>query len=174
MSDFDLHTLIREVCDASTIANPVTLAVEVGRRIDPADERAALDQALPTVVRHIVSLARGSHSSPGGHSNCGTQEVPAAGANHSRKVAGIRAYGRRLRERISVGPTITEWKFLGDCTATDLEYAATVNDNNARWNTAKAAEKRRLAAALAANSVNTVRELPTDILTAALEGEAAA
>lgn len=87
MNDFDLHTLIREVCDTSTIADPVTLAAEVSRRIDPADERVALDQALPTMVRHIVSLTRGSHSSPGGHCRVENQPPNAAGANHSRKEA---------------------------------------------------------------------------------------
>ena len=127
MSDFDLRALIREVCDGSTITDPATLAKEVGRRIDRSDERAALDQALPTILQHHISRSRGFMNSPGGQIRCDTHRPAAAGAPisepvRSRKVAAIReTWQRMLNDRINIGPDLSDWKFLGDCNAEDLD-----------------------------------------------------
>lgn len=170
MTSFDLRALIRDVCATSTITDPATLAKEVGRRIGRNEQREALEQALPTIVQHVISRARGSLSSPGGQLTTDDQGAYAAGApSRSRKVAGIRETWRRmLRERLNVGPAVGDWKFLADCTTADLAYAAQLREDHARRNAAKAAQLRRLAELLDEHQVTTVGELPEGDLGGAL------
>lgn len=158
---FDLRALIRDVCDSSTMADPVTLAKEVARRIGRNHQREALEQALPVVVQHVVSR-RQPIAVP-------EQRAPSA-ASRSRKVASIRETWRRmLRDRIAVGPAVSDWKFLGDCTAADLAYAAAIREEHARRNAARAHQLRDLADLLTEHGVSTVSELPEPVLSASLQ-----
>lgn len=175
MSDeFDLRALIREVCAGSSITDPATLAKEVGRRIGRSQERAAIDQALPTMLQHYISRNRGSINVPDGHLAGDTQSgravgTPAPGIARSRKVAAIRETWRKmLGDRINIGPDLSDWKFLSDCTAVDLDYAAQLRENHARRNAARAVQLRSLAELLDQHQVTTVGELPTDALSVAL------
>ncbi len=164
---FDLRALIREVCDNSTMADPATLAKEVSRRIGRNQQREALDQALPLVVQHVVSRQRGGFvpEQRGGGGN--------AAPSRSRKVAAIRETWRRmLRDRIAIGPAVSDWKFLGDCNADDLAYAAAIREDHARRNAARAEQLRNLAELLTAHGVATVAELPEPALAASLEAAA--
>lgn len=166
---FDLRTLVREVCATSTIADPGMLAKEVSSRIRKADRDTALEQALRAFVHQIVSRDRHSTTSLTSQRNRDTQAETAGGGTTSRKVAGIRdAWRRMLRDRIAVGAAPGEWKFLADCTAVDLDYAATIREENARQNTARAAQLRELAALLTEHGVNTVAQLPETVLGPAL------
>ena len=162
MTDFNLHALIREVADSSTIADPATLAKEVSRRIDRKDLRTALEQALPHTVQQVVHLRRSPLVVPGGHAGTVTHGSRAAGEpKPSRKVQGIReAWRRMLRERLNVGPAVSDWKFLADCTVADLSYAASRREDHARRNAERAAQLRRLAELLEEHGVATVGELP--------------
>ena len=158
---FDLRALVREVCDTSTMTDPATLAKEVGRRIGRNQQAAALQQALPVVVQHIVSRHRGSFV---------PEQRSAATSNRSRKVASIRETWRRmLRDRIAVGPDISDWKFLGDCTVDDLAYAAAIREDHARRNAARAQQLRDLAELLDQHGVSTVGDLPEPVLSASLQ-----
>lgn len=158
---FDLRALVREVCDTSTMTDPATLAKEVGRRIGRNEQRAALDQALPLVVQHVISR-RQPIAMP--------EQRSAATPNRSRKVASIRETWRRmLRDRIAVGPDTSDWKFLGDCTAEDLAYAAAIREDHARRNAARAQQLRDLADLLAEHGASTVSELPEPVLSASLQ-----
>lgn len=169
MSDeFDLRSLVREVADTSMIADPATLAKEVARRVRNADLRVALEQALPTVVQHVLSR-RTPLIVPGGQVEVEAHMGNAAGASssgasapiRSRKVSGIREMWRRaLNERLNVGPEPTAWKFLRDCDAADLAYAATLREQHARRNAERAAQLRKLAALLETHGVKTVGQLP--------------
>jgi hypothetical protein len=159
VSDFDLRALVREILDSSPATDPATLAKEVAARVERRDVRAALEQAMPALVSSMVTRARST--SPGGHLACDPHATPAAGGNPSRKVAAIREWWQqRLAERISVGSDPSAWKFLGDCTAPDLEFAASVREDRARSHAARAAEYRGLAAALRDSGSPTVRDLP--------------
>jgi hypothetical protein len=154
MTDFDLRALVREVCDHSTVADPLMLAKEVNRRIKQADRDAALESALPLVVQNELGRLRMRHHAP----------IPGT-PQPSRKVAGIREMWRRtLRDRINVGPDVSDWKFLADCTAEDLDYAAALREEHARRNAARAAQYRRLAELLNGHGVSTVGELPESAL----------
>lgn len=174
MSEFNLRALIREVADTSTIADPDTLAKEVASRIGRNHVRAALEQALPSLVQAMLSRQRGSFIVPGDQMRVGPQGLDVAGAptsNRSRKVQGIRSmWAAQLRERICVGPK--SYKFFGDCDADDLNSAASVREDHARQNAANAARLREIADLLTKHGVDTVRELPDSILGAALSDAA--
>lgn len=165
MSDrFDLRALIREVCNTSTMTDPASIAKEVGRRIGRNQQADALDQALPLVVQHVISRYR-AISVP--------QQRTAPAPNRSRKVASIRETWRRmLRDRIAVGPAVGDWKFLGDCTADDLAYAAAIREDHARRNAARAEQLRQLVDLLVEHGVETVGQLPDQVLAARLEAAA--
>jgi hypothetical protein len=157
---FDLRALIREVCDNSTMTDPATIAKEVGRRIGRNQQRDALEQALPVVVQHVISRRQ----------PIAVPEQRAPTSNRSRKVASIRETWRRmLRDRIAVGPELGDWKFLGDCTADDLAYAAAIREEHARRNAARAQQLRDLADRLAEHGVTTVSDLPEPVLSASLQ-----
>lgn len=163
---FDLRALIREVCDNSTMADPATLAKEVSRHIGRNQQREALEQALPTVVQHVVSRQRGGFV-PEQRTSDNTNP------SRSRKVAAIRETWRRmLRDRIAIGPAVSDWKFLGDCNADDLAYAATIREDHARRNAARAEQLRNLAELLTEHGVATVAELPAPTLAASLDAAA--
>ncbi|RZT87557.1 hypothetical protein EV383_4482 [Pseudonocardia sediminis] len=164
--EFNLRALIREVAESSTTPDPVQLADEVARRIGPKQRAEALAQALPIVVRNVVSLTR-SPITPDGHTRSERHDRPAA--RGSSKVAGIRDTWRRmLRDRIAVGPDQSDWKFLGECTVSDLEYAATIREEHARQNAARAVQFRELAERMQRNGVGTVADLPAHDLDDAL------
>lgn len=150
---FDLRVLVREVCDTSTSADPVMVMTEVRQRITQADQEAALEQALLTFVRHMISRR-------------GNLTFRAPAGRPSWKVTGIRNAWRAtlLRQRLSVGEDPGAWKFFGDCTEGDLTYAADVRDRLAKNNALQARRLRDLAKLLAEHGVGTVKELPDDIL----------
>ena len=169
MSDFDLRALIREVADASAVADPGVLVAEVSARIGSRDRAAALDQCLRSVVIQTLSQMRMSSNSPGGHPARDTHATAAAGGSPSSKVAGIREYWRGvLRERISVGDG--EWKFLAECTETDLDFAAGLREDHAARTLAQAERLRRLGKLLVEHGADTVGDLPDDVLRGGLEG----
>lgn len=176
---FNLRMLIREVADSSTIADPARLAEEVARRISSRDRAAALEQALPTLVQHVVSRRRVSldmtdafpaHTpAPGSSSGGAVSEAHSAAQRPSSKVAGIRETWRRmLRDRIAVGPERGDWKFLGDCTIADLQFASSIREEHARRNAARAEQLRDLADRLGKSGVETVGQLPDSDLGDAL------
>lgn len=70
---FDLRELAREVLDTSVAVDPATLAKEVSLRIGRHDQAAALEQALPTFVHHMITRSRHS-ASPGGHASLERQQ----------------------------------------------------------------------------------------------------
>lgn len=168
---FDLRALVREVCDASPVADPDAVVKEVSKRIGRNQQREALEQALPAVVQQVVSRSRGNvFDSSGGHICGDSQSRSAPGVRPSRKVAAIRAaWERHLQDWIAVGPKT--WKFLGECNAFDLAFAAAVREDHARRNAARAAQYRRLAELLTEHGVDTVAQLPRVVVSETLRDE---
>jgi hypothetical protein len=170
MTDFNLHALVRDVCDHIDEADPAILAKAVNHRIFRADRDAALEQALEAYVRRFVSRDR-HPVTPSGHGTYAAQSVSAAGGS-SAKVAGIReAWRKMLRARLPVGDGPDPWKFLADCTVANLNYAAQVREDQARHNAESAQRLRVLAAHLQRHGVDTVSELPEDVLASVLGDE---
>ena len=168
-SDFDLRALIREVADASTVADPGVLVAEVSTRIAPKDRAAALDQCLRSMVVMMLSQMRMSSNYPGDRDGGDSHYRPAAGGSPSHKGARIREHWRKaLRSCLPVGDG--EWKFLAECNETDLDYAATLREDHAAQTLAQAERLRRLRKLLAEHSADVVGDLPDDVLRDGLEG----
>lgn len=163
--DFDLTTLVREVCDDTDTPDPALLTKEVYRRLRHGERDAALLAALEVFVMQYVTRRR-HYAIPGGQSTRDTQTGAAAGGR-STKVAAIRSYARALRDRVAVGDG--EWKFLADCTAGDLTYAAGLRREHAKATLARADQYERLAALLTRCGVSTVGALPDEVLAEGLD-----
>lgn len=160
---FDLRALVREVAAESEAADPAIVAKEVERRLDRAALGEALAQALPIVVYHVAGRPATSPTPSPGQQQCDTHTGAAGGGPTSSKVAAIRETWRRhLRDRVSVGPS--EWKFLADCTADDLAYAAALRDDLAAANAARANWLRELAERVTNAGVERVEQLDDDQL----------
>ncbi|MER5843247.1 hypothetical protein ABT099_23705 [Streptomyces prasinus] len=92
--------------------------------------------------------------------------TPARPAGRSAKVAAIRESGPRwLHDRLNTGADPREWKRIGDCTFTDLMFAATQRRDQAARTSAAAERLERLAELLRSHGVDRVRDLPESILT---------
>lgn len=172
---FDLRALIRDVAATSASPDPVVVAKEVERRIDPADAMTALSQALPVVVYHTGPIARSTPDQEGlaAHGmSVGGGAIPLARRSLTKQAVLREAWRRELDARVSVAPG--HWKFLRDCTASDLGYSSALKDRIAAATAASAARERELAAALNEYDVTTVGELPDGVLARVLGGGAAA
>lgn len=173
-ASFDLAALVRDVCDHGIDADPAIIAKHVNHRIGRNDRDAALEQALVAYVRAVVTRSRLSmvvpQITPGGHPLPEAQSAPATGGHRSTSIR--EAWRKVLRNRIPVGPEPGEWRFLVDCTASHLDYAAAVREELARRNENCARQYRALGAALIEHGVTTVGELPDDVLYSTLTGAA--
>lgn len=179
MTEFDLRTIVRDICADSDVADPVVLAGIVLDNISAEDTRTALEQALPTVVRTFVARSRGSHQAP----EPSTDDVPAPRqsteqrspvpaprtAAPSWKVRAIRTEHAALGERYPVAPGGV-WKFLRACTSADLTYAAELRENHAAATAANAAKLRELDKMLSEYGVDTVAELPESVIADIMNG----
>lgn len=161
VSGFDLRALVREVAAASTTADPPSIAKQVLDRIDRRHSREALEQALPTIVQHVISRGRNAAGAdPAADHPKDATQGRIVGGGHSAKVAGIREWWRRqLNTMVAVGPAPDDWKRLRDCTATDLDFAAEIREHLARSNAAAAERMRDLAADLRRTGAATVADL---------------
>lgn len=162
---FNLRDLIRDVAASSNAPDPGSLADEVARRIPPKHRDEALRLMLRDYVRVMVAQQRMTHTEPA------SQQPDNARSNgRSWKRDGIRESWRKmLRDRIHVAPNPSAWKFLGDCSFDDLSFAALERRTAAERTLAKAEEYEALAALLKEHGVETVRELPAEVLASRLE-----
>lgn len=154
---FDLRSLVRDVFDNSTLADPGLIAEEVYKRIGPDEVYAALQASLRLFVRQVISERRM-------HTQMATPTNP---DGVSWKVGAIREHWRRsLQDSVHVGGS--EWKRLGQCTYEDLKVAAAERREQASRNRAKAQQYEALANLVSDHGAATVAELPVDVLSAAL------
>lgn len=174
---FNLDAIIRAALAESDAADPHVLAKDVLSRVAKRDLHAALEQALPHMLRQQFGRS-GSFATPtqtpGDHSLLDSQRLAVAGPHRSRKVAGIReAWRDLLRQRVAVGDG---YKLLAECGIADLEHAASTREDHARRTMARAGQLRHLADLLTEYAVETVAELPEATLRgiANQDGEAAA
>lgn len=167
MTDFDLGALMRDVYESTAIADPRSFAKEVDR-LTPEDRLGeAYRQALPAYTSNWLTRQRGGHTPAHHPADEQDEGAPRAQVHSGRsgKVRAVReAWRARLHERLKFGPAPSDWKLLGDFTATDLEYAATVNDAMAAANIETAAWRRRLAALLTEHHADKVSALPDTVL----------
>lgn len=156
--DFNLRHLVRDVLATSTLADPGDVADEVLRQIPEQSTRAALEQALRHYVRWIIGMNRSASASEPAEKQ---EFVP------SVKVTGIReAWRKHLRDRIHVGNSI--YKFHGKLTREDCRFAAKERRELARQNDAAAERFEKEDAAITEHGVETLDQLPDDVLKALL------
>ena len=177
MSDFKLRKFVRTVFNDSTVTDPESLAKEVLAQLPAEDERAALEQAMRMVAQNFLTHARGSLTSLGGQTPHGTYSAAAAGgrtSSKSWKTRGSREFWRKRLEELYCGGPDQTWLSLGDCDVAALARLAERGDMLAAANAKTAAEAREWAALLERHHVDTVRQLPEDVLRERLQGGAAA
>lgn len=163
LDGFNLRALVRQVLDDSDAADPTTLSREVLARIEVADIAEALRQAMPTVVHNVVSVARMREPAFITDTRMIDQVTANTRSARSPKVAAIREMWRQqLHTRYAVGNG--EWRLLRDCTADNLDHAATYRDEQARRNAAAADKLRALRKLVVDHDVATVGQLPEAVL----------
>lgn len=185
-AEFNLNSLIREVLATSLMPDPHDVSEEVLRRITNDQLRPALRQCLPALVgdyarRHLNNADRPHFRSPQANPTAAAAissapvaafperaakaEIKPRQITRSPKVAAYRELGQQwLRARVYVSADPREWKFMGDCTFTDLMFMAAQRRDQAERTNAKAAEYERLADLMQAHDVTRVRDLPADVL----------
>lgn len=172
---YDLRAEIKSVLDSTSLADPGAIADKVAESIPSHALRAALRVTLRSHVRQVIRESR-PRSAPdfqpsgSGHRRPDTQTAPAA-AGRSSKVRAIReGWQRQLDAPVHVGES--HWKYFGDCTYTDLYAMADERQKNAAENQAWAHHYHRVAALLTEYAVDTVRDLPAEVLMPTLGGVA--
>lgn len=182
MSDmFDLNALVKDVCDTSSLTNDDELTKEVLSRIAPADERAALEEALPVYVRRFVSRDHRPLSAPQSsatdQSSCDTHNSVVGGGAvpfRSRKVSAIRSWAQQWEDqkkaRMNVGHK--QRKFWGDCTLDDLAFISKQNRKLAAANIVNADYQDLVAGLMRKYDAETVGDLPQDAVRELMEAAA--
>lgn len=176
---FDLNALIRTVARDDTSGDMRQIVKEVRARIAPDEIEDALDQCLAT---HVYDVARGRNGvpSPSPERNEAKAEraTPAQPGRvgrpaGSRKVQAIRETWRaRLDDRVCVATGVS--KPLGQCTAEDLEHAATLRFHIAEANRGAGRAYKVLAALVAEHGAREVGQLPETVLADYFGGRRAA
>lgn len=191
MTDFNLRHLVREVLDTSTMSDPHDIAPEVLLRIDASDLRAALRECLPAMVREMIRSSRNGgflstppqrrtpprltlhkdpeaevmSERPGSGPMASVGLPPARKPGRSAKVAAIRAAGPKwLTDRINTAADPREWKRVGDCSFTDLMFAAGQRRDQAARTSSAAERLESLAELVRTHGVSRVRDLPASVL----------
>jgi hypothetical protein len=157
---FNLRNLIREVFDSTEIVGPDALIEPVMARIPDECVHEALRQALRSEVRIVMDTRRGSNPLLTSQRASASNDKPWT-RPYSWKVDGWRE--KWLRDQVVVDEDHA-WKPLGDCTMSDLLYAATYRRKLASQNNAIADRYENIAAKLKEHGVDSVRELPDDAL----------
>lgn len=146
MTRFDLRAA---VLAAAAVEGGVTVA-EIAEKVFAsmtADEindvvRQAISETAADILRHE---RRASMTTPS--------------FGRSPKQDAIRTqWQRMLVQRLHIGDGV--WKVIGDCTAADLDYAASARYKLATEVTKNANQLQEMAASLRAAGVTTVKELP--------------
>lgn len=162
-----LTELVRRVVRRSQAPDPTDVAAEVSKEIPDEGLREALDEALVIVVRTVVSRMRGHVEDPESTDPGGDLVVPdahllgvAPGVGPSKATAIRHAWRARLHERIAVGADRGGWRFLADCSAEDLDYAAALRFEHSARTRATGEKLAELANAVRAAGVERVADLP--------------
>ena len=163
MTTLNLRHLVQEVMTSAPSVEYTDIATDVLARLDRKDIRAALAQALPTYVRSIGVAQR--------QAGAVTPPSTAPGLPGSWKVTAIRDHWqRRLTE---IYATEEGNKRLGDFTYADLQHQSEICSRQAKQKLGKAKGWRNLADLMQSEGVETVRELPAEMLMKTLGSVAA-
>lgn len=171
---YDLRASVKQVLDGSSLNSPAEIAAKVAEDVPSHALRACLRLTLAAYAAQIIredrNYASPNFQTPASQTALGSQNDVAGGApSAARRSWGARyrdAWQRSLTSRVHVGDS--QWKQLGDCTYADLEAIAAERNRNAEKNAAAARYYNGLRALLTEHAVDTVRDLPTEVLMDAL------
>jgi len=163
---YDLRADIKAVIAETGWVDPGEIAAKVCENVPAKSLRAALREMARDYVRRIQAEDRALSNFGSGHAGHGTQMRPAA-AGKSWKGDGIRAHvNRQLAVATFVGDG--EYKQYGDCTYENLMFRAALYECKEQENAAWKRREHRNAALLTEHGVQTVRDLPAEVLMQAL------
>jgi len=130
-------------------------------------------QTAPRLTLHTQPEQAVMTEQPGGVPRPVVKAPPARLPVRSAKVAAIRESGPKwLRDRLNTGADPREWKRIGDCSFTDLMFAAGQRREQAARTSAAAERLEALAELVRTHGVQRVRDLPASVL-ASVGGAAA-
>lgn len=153
-----LRQRIRELTEAQSISDPHELAQTLCVQSTAAERKDWLTEALPSYIATVMRSDRNAALNQ--VANRPSRRMP----SKSAKVAGIRDWWTTFIEsRISVGG---DWKPVGDLTVEDLmKVVAERREQAARIHT-QADRYETLLGLLDSHGVETVAELPSDVVLA--------
>ena len=160
MTEFNLRQLVRDTIRTSKSVEYADIAHTVLAAMSSEDYRAASAAMLPSYVRAVAASER----TPGPvHPPMHQPTLASVGLQpESWKVTSIRNNWQARKEEIYA--TAHENKRLGDFTYEDLIFQSNLNQGQAKKKLAKAKGWRNLADLMRAEGVETVRELPAEML----------
>lgn len=145
---YDLRQVVREFLDETDLTDFREMAEQLATEMPAKQLRAALADALPSLISTINQQRRMSNPI-----------LTGSNPTRSAKVAGIAAmHAAALHALVHVGGGAN--KHLGDCGYDDLMFAAEERREHARRNAAKADQYEALAIRLRASGVDRVADLP--------------
>lgn len=157
-SDFDLRMLVRAYVDETSMHSIPDVARTISMSIPEKNLREALAQALPLLIRQIVTLQIRPLAAP----------RPLTSDSDADLRVGTRKRGeiRRAWERILdiAYPVPSGTKRFGDFTSNDLRTLAKELDREAEQRKEEAQRLRSLADTLEQQRIEHVRDLPEDVL----------
>lgn len=155
------YSIVADVMASCPNPHPRVVADAVIVALPKSRYEEALRESLWLYVRQVSSA---SHTNPDS-----SHAVPAGGRPHSETSAGAGRMGAAvslawLRKSVSVSEGV--YKFLGDCTADDLDVLAEVRRAHAKSNAEAADRYERLASLMREARAATLGALPVDVLAA--------
>ncbi len=152
-----LSQKIEELVAKDRLRDPHTIAEKLIADMNEEQLRLALEVALPTFVREVLSQVRRDTTTP--------TRVRAAG--QSTRVGAIRDWHQRLLD--SVTEVNGSYKHLGECTRDDVLAIAGSRRKLAELNRRAAQKYEALATLMNDHDATTVADLPAELLRQTLE-----
>lgn len=166
--EFSLRNLIRQTADDLDLIDPDAVTDEVLQRIPRNLVREALQQALRSYVHHVLTGRRQDTVITDPADLLAETTGGAGSSNVGRKQRAVRDWWRRaLDEAYLVADG--SWLRLKDCDLPALKFLAEDRRQRATQLAAKAAEFDLLQRLVTEHGVDTVGELPEDVLQATLQ-----
>lgn len=167
----DLRALIHDVIDTADDVNIDALAVVVMARIPAVDRKVALTQALPIVIRNVITRDRVPVPAAAPVVDQPRDEAPARALGRSARVTRVREYWQRaLHDVYTVAPGVN--KRLAALNADELTYAADIRERHGLAVLANAARLLALRDAVKTAGVTTVGDLDDGTLADLLRRDA--
>jgi hypothetical protein len=169
---FDLAQLVRDVREATGLADPGELWPQVLQKLAPADYEGALRETLPDYVRHVIKSAApaSDEREDDKDEESSNSTKTRANSNHRSSGSGSSSTSGESRRRASSGLLASsrfdgdQWRVLGECDVPFLRRAAAYLHRLAAFNVVAAERYSIVADELEARGLTYVHELDEDLV----------